>query len=49
VLKLWNHTPVIQREGYDRLHAAMRAAGTLLHDIAFDATVDTKLAHEAMT
>ena len=40
-LKLWNTTPVIQREGYDRLHAAMRAFGTLSHDIAFEATVDT--------
>ncbi len=48
VLRLWNHTPVISREGYDRLHAAMRAFGTLRHDIAFEATVDTKLAEEAM-
>lgn len=47
-LKLWNTSPVIQREGYDRLHAAMRAFGTLGHDIAFEATVDTKLAEEAM-
>lgn len=48
-LKLWNSDPVIRREGYDRLHAAMRAAGTLTRDIAFEACVDTKLAQEAMT
>jgi hypothetical protein len=28
---------VIRREGYDRLHAAMRAAGALRRDVAFDA------------
>lgn len=48
-LKLWNDNPVIQREGYDRLHAAMRAAGTITRDIPFEACVDTKLAEEAMT
>jgi NitT/TauT family transport system substrate-binding protein len=47
-LKLWNDNPVIQREGYDRLHAAMRAAGTLIRDIPFEACVDTALAREAM-
>lgn len=48
-LKLWNDNPVIQREGYDRLHAAMRAAGMLTRDIAFESCVDTTLAEEAMT
>jgi NitT/TauT family transport system substrate-binding protein len=48
VLKLWNHDPVIRREGYDRLHAAMRAAGTLARDIPFEKCVDTKLAQQAM-
>ena len=28
-LGLWGPDPVIRREGYDRLHAAMRSAGTL--------------------
>ena len=28
-LKLWGSDPVIRREGYDRLHAAMRAFGDL--------------------
>ncbi|HTR84776.1 MAG TPA: ABC transporter substrate-binding protein [Reyranella sp.] len=46
--KLWNSDPVIRREGYDRLHAAMRAAGTLTRDIAFEDCVDTALATEAM-
>jgi NitT/TauT family transport system substrate-binding protein len=48
-LGLWGSDPVIRREGYDRLHAAMRAAGTLGRDIAFEHCVDTKLAERAMT
>jgi NitT/TauT family transport system substrate-binding protein len=47
-LKLWGSDPVIRREGYDRLHAAMRAAGVLGKDIAFDDCVDTNLARRAM-
>jgi NitT/TauT family transport system substrate-binding protein len=43
-LDLWATDPVIRREGYDRLHAAMRSAGTLTRDIAFEAVVDTKMA-----
>ena len=48
-LNLWAPDPVVRREGYDRLHAAMRAFGTLSRDIAFEACVDTKLAERAMT
>ena len=48
-LGLWAPDPVVRREGYDRLHAAMRAFGTLSRDIAFEACVDTKLAERAMT
>jgi NitT/TauT family transport system substrate-binding protein len=48
-LGLWGSDPVIRREGYDRLHAAMRAAGTLRRDIAFEDCVDTKLAEQAMS
>jgi len=47
-LNLWGSDPVIQREGYDRLHAAMRAGGALGRDIAFDACVDTTLAKRAI-
>ena len=47
-LKLWGSDPVIQHEGYDRLHAAMRAAGALGRDIAFDECVDTNLARRAL-
>jgi NitT/TauT family transport system substrate-binding protein len=47
-LSLWGSDPVIQREGYDRLHAAMRAAGALGRDIAFDSCVDTTLAKRAI-
>jgi NitT/TauT family transport system substrate-binding protein len=48
-LELWGSDPVIRREGYDRLHAAMRAFGALGKDIAFDACVDTNLARRALT
>ena len=47
-LKLWGSDPVIKREGYDRLHAAMRAFGALSKDIPFDACVDTNVARRAM-
>jgi NitT/TauT family transport system substrate-binding protein len=47
-LGLWGANPVIRREGYDRLHAAMRAAGALGRDIAFEACVDTTLAKRAI-
>jgi NitT/TauT family transport system substrate-binding protein len=47
-LNLWGSDPVIRREGYDRLHAAMRAFGTLSKDVAFDDCVDTSLATRAM-
>jgi NitT/TauT family transport system substrate-binding protein len=47
-LGLWASDPVIRREGYDRLHAAMRAAGVLSRDIAFETCVDTSLAERAM-
>jgi NitT/TauT family transport system substrate-binding protein len=48
-LALWAPDPVVRREGYDRLHAAMRAFGTIGHDIAFETCVDTALAKRAMT
>ena len=47
-LGLWGSDPVIRREGYDRLHAAMRAAGRSSRDIAFEECVDTKLAEQAI-
>ena len=47
-LGLWGADPVIRREGYDRLHAAMRSAGALSRDIAFETCVDTKLAQQAI-
>jgi NitT/TauT family transport system substrate-binding protein len=47
-LGLWGPDPVIRREGFDRLHAAMRASGALSRDIAFEACVDTAMAEKAM-
>jgi NitT/TauT family transport system substrate-binding protein len=46
-LGLWGPDPVIRREGYDRLHAAMRAFGTLKRDIPYERCVDTTLAERA--
>ncbi len=46
-LGLWGPDPVIRREGYDRLHAAMRAAGALKRDIPYELCVDTSLAERA--
>jgi NitT/TauT family transport system substrate-binding protein len=47
-LELWGRDPVVRREGYDRLHAAMRSSGILARDIAFEDVVDTKLATRAI-
>jgi len=47
-LDLWGRDPVIRREGYDRLHAAMRSSGILSRDITFEDVVDTKLARQAI-
>lgn len=47
-LGLWATDPLIRREGVERLHAAMRGAGVLTRDVAFEAFVDTSLAAEAM-
>jgi NitT/TauT family transport system substrate-binding protein len=47
-LGLWGSDPIIRREGYDRLHAAMRAFGALSRDIPFESCVDVSLAERAM-
>jgi NitT/TauT family transport system substrate-binding protein len=47
-LGLWGPDPLIRREGYDRLHTAMRAAGVLSRNIAYEACVDTDLARQAI-
>jgi NitT/TauT family transport system substrate-binding protein len=47
-LGLWGPDPLIRRAGYDRLHTAMRAAGTLKRDIPYEACVDTSLARHAI-
>jgi NitT/TauT family transport system substrate-binding protein len=43
-LNLWATSPVIPREGFARLHAAMRSGGALHADIAFEAAIDNSLA-----
>ncbi|HVZ07426.1 ABC transporter substrate-binding protein [Rhodopila sp.] len=47
-LDLYGPDPLIRREGFDRLVAAMRSGGALKRDIPFSACVDTSLAEEAL-
>jgi NitT/TauT family transport system substrate-binding protein len=47
-LGLWGPDPVIRREGYDRLHGAMRSFGALKRNIPFETCVDTRLAERAI-
>ena len=47
-LGLWGPDPLIRRAGYDWLHAAMRAHGTLARDVAYETCVDTALARRAI-
>lgn len=47
-LGLWGPDPIIRREGYERLHAAMRGAGALKRDIPYETCVDTSLARRAL-
>ncbi len=47
-LGLWGRDPVIRREGFDRLHRAMRSDGILSRDIPFEDVVDTALAESAI-
>jgi NitT/TauT family transport system substrate-binding protein len=48
VLKLFAPDPVLQREGFDRLQAAMRSGGALDRPIAFEKCVDNSLARQAL-
>ena len=43
-LELFAADPVLQREGFDRLQAAMRSGGALDRAIAFESCVDNSLA-----
>lgn len=47
-LDLWGPDPLIRPEGYNWLHAAMRADGTLRRDVAYETCVDTDLARLAI-
>jgi len=47
-LKLFAADPVMQREGFDRLQAAMRSGGALDRPIEFDKCVDNSLAAQAV-
>jgi NitT/TauT family transport system substrate-binding protein len=46
-LSLYAADPVMPREGFERLHTAMRAGGILSHDVAFEDCMDNSLAEEA--
>jgi NitT/TauT family transport system substrate-binding protein len=46
--KLFAVDPVMRREGFDRLQAAMRSAGALDREIPFERCVDNSLAEQAL-
>ncbi|MGE0225849.1 MAG: ABC transporter substrate-binding protein [Acetobacteraceae bacterium] len=47
-LGLYGPDPVLRREGFDRLQAAMRSGGALSREIAFEDCVDNSLAEAAV-
>jgi NitT/TauT family transport system substrate-binding protein len=47
-LALYAPDPVLRREGFDRLHAAMRSGGALDRAIPFEVCVDNSLAEQAL-
>jgi NitT/TauT family transport system substrate-binding protein len=47
-LKLFAPDPVLQREGFDRLQAAMRSGGALDRPVAFERCVDNSIAQQAL-
>jgi NitT/TauT family transport system substrate-binding protein len=47
-LKLYATGPILQREGFDRLQAAMRSGGALDRPIAFETCVDNSLARQVL-
>jgi len=47
-LELYGPDPVTQREGFDRLAAAMRSGGALHRDVPFEACVDNSLAEQVV-
>ena len=47
-LGLWGTDPVLRREGFDRLKAAMISGGALSRDIPFETCVDNRLAEQVV-
>jgi NitT/TauT family transport system substrate-binding protein len=47
-LALYAPDPVLRREGFDRLQAAMRSGGALDRAIPFEVCVDNSLAEQAL-
>jgi NitT/TauT family transport system substrate-binding protein len=47
-LALYARDPVLRREGFDRLQAAMRSGGALDRDVPFEACVDNSLAEQVV-
>jgi NitT/TauT family transport system substrate-binding protein len=48
-LSLYAHTPVIHREGFERLTGAMRSGGALSRDVTFEECVDNSLAEAVLS
>jgi NitT/TauT family transport system substrate-binding protein len=47
-LALYAPDPVLRREGFERLQAAMRSGGALDHAIPFEVCVDNSLAEQVL-
>lgn len=47
-LGAWNRTPVLPRQGFERLKAACLSGGLISRDTAFEACVDNRLAEAAV-
>lgn len=47
-LGIWNHEPILRREGYDRLLAGLVSGGFVSPGVAFDTAVDNSLAEASV-
>jgi hypothetical protein len=47
-LRVWNRTPMLQREGLAWLDAACRSGGYIQHSVPYDQCVEMRLAAQVM-
>ena len=46
-LELWNHEPVLKREGFEWLRDAMRASNAIRRQVAYEECTDMRFAEQA--